>query len=250
MPNSGRKLVAISLADMANDDGECWPSLKRLAQRCDMTEDSVRDHLRHLEAIGLLSRSERFRDNRQMSNCYTFVDLESLLDPPNLGEGGEKWEGRGVKISRGEGGENHHHENHQYESSLNLQGSLSLQRPGDKLSCPSKPVRSRTSLSSVAPLLPTSEPAKRLSAIFHRRLTTAWTPSEVRAYKRLGEIETEDLEALEAYYGDNWPPQRDVNHLRHDLLTLLNNFPGEVTRAQNWLQTSKNTPKTITMSLR
>ena len=113
----------------------------------------------------------------------------------------------------------------------------------------SKPERKKTPLSSFEARLPDCWVTKRLSEMFHRRLKTPWTPSEMRAFQRLGTIEDEDLSALEAYYGANWPPQSSVNILRHDLLTLLNNFPGEVGRANNWLQTSKQ-PQTVTMSLR
>lgn len=88
-------------------------------------------------------------------------------------------------------------------------------------------------------LLPTTEQSKRIAGIFHRRLNTPWTDKEVRAYKKLGIIPEEDLAAVEAYYAEHWPPNRDRNILRHDLLTFLNNFPGEAGRARQWAETQE-----------
>ncbi len=79
--------------------------------------------------------------------------------------------------------------------------------------------------------IPTTEQSKRIAKIFHRRESTPWQANEVRAYKKLGTIPEEDLAAVEGYYAANWPPCRDKNILRHDLLTFLNNFQGEVGRA-------------------
>jgi len=88
-------------------------------------------------------------------------------------------------------------------------------------------------------LLPTTDQSKRIAAILRRRVTTPWTDKEVRAYKKIGIIPEEDLKALEAYYAENWPPAMGVNQLRHDLLTLLNNFPGEVGRAHTYAKHGK-----------
>lgn len=90
-------------------------------------------------------------------------------------------------------------------------------------------------------MLPTTEQSKRIATIFHRKLTTPWTAKERRAYRAIGTVPEEDLAALEAYYGAHWPPNRDLNILRHDLLTFLNNFPGEVDRARSF-KTHPTTP--------
>ena len=80
-------------------------------------------------------------------------------------------------------------------------------------------------------MIPTTEQSRRFAAIMHRQPTTAWAANEVAAYKRIGTVPEGDLSALERYYGANWPPRSDVNVLRHTLLTLLNNLPGEIGRA-------------------
>ncbi len=84
--------------------------------------------------------------------------------------------------------------------------------------------------------LPTNPNALRLAAIFHRKPTTSWTDKEVRAFKALGQLDLADLEAVEAYYAAHWPPdsRNSKNILRHDLITFLNNFRGEVDRARMW----------------
>lgn len=87
------------------------------------------------------------------------------------------------------------------------------------------------------PLLPTCDLAKRFAAIMHRRLTTPWHDREVRAYKQIAKhVSDDDMANLERYYAAHWPPDREKNILRHDLLTLLNNAYGEIDRANIWCQ--------------
>lgn len=83
-------------------------------------------------------------------------------------------------------------------------------------------------------LLPTSTTAKRVAAIMHRQLTTSWTKKEVATFKTLLPIPEQDLAEMERYYSRNWPPRSGHNILRHDLATLLNNWPSELDRARIW----------------
>lgn len=48
------KAVLISLADQANDEGVCWPSVATICDRTCYSERAVRKALRWLEAVGLL----------------------------------------------------------------------------------------------------------------------------------------------------------------------------------------------------
>jgi hypothetical protein len=56
--SSTQKLVLLALADWANDDGLCWPSIDRLAQKTGMAGRSVQRIIRDLEQIGLVKRDE------------------------------------------------------------------------------------------------------------------------------------------------------------------------------------------------
>lgn len=82
--------------------------------------------------------------------------------------------------------------------------------------------------------LPTTEPAKRIAALFHRRLTTTWSLGEIAAFKAIGPIDSADLDLIEAYYvrerakGDG---EKGGIH-RRDLGTFLNNYTGELDRAR------------------
>ena len=66
------KIVLYWLSDHHNSEtGECFPSHKRLAELCEMTDRSVRNHLEELQNLGLIKIVERKRDNgSQTSNSY------------------------------------------------------------------------------------------------------------------------------------------------------------------------------------
>jgi hypothetical protein len=111
-----------------------------------------------------------------------------------------------------------------------LQKALPEKRIEEKSNTPIAPKGARKKESS----LPTSPEAIALAEMFHRKATTPWTAVETRKFKSLMPIDPDDLASLKEYYDYHWPPERDVNVLRHDLKTLLNNFPGEVDRAKVW----------------
>lgn len=54
-----RKLVALSLADQANDEGVCWPSARSLSERCGLVERSIYGALDALEAAGFMTIERR-----------------------------------------------------------------------------------------------------------------------------------------------------------------------------------------------
>lgn len=75
-------LVLLSLADQANDDGECWPSVAKIAQRCRVSERSVHRHLNDLEELGEIGRRER----PGQPSIYT-INLRQL-DTPRVSQSG------------------------------------------------------------------------------------------------------------------------------------------------------------------
>ncbi|MGQ7814601.1 helix-turn-helix domain-containing protein [Metapseudomonas furukawaii] len=54
-----QKAVLISLADNANDEGVCWPSLARITERTCLSERAVRNALRWLEDSKLMTSHQR-----------------------------------------------------------------------------------------------------------------------------------------------------------------------------------------------
>lgn len=85
---------------------------------------------------------------------------------------------------------------------------------------------------------PTSEHAKRIATMMHRRHSTPWDRKEVR---KIRELETagcfkslDELSLVERRYRMNWPPRHNKNSLRTDLFTVINNWPTEIDRAVQW----------------
>lgn len=56
---TGIKFVLITLCDISNDDGYCWPSIKLIAARCSMVERSVQNHIKTLVEMKIVTRDER-----------------------------------------------------------------------------------------------------------------------------------------------------------------------------------------------
>lgn len=85
--------------------------------------------------------------------------------------------------------------------------------------------------------IPISEPAKRISTLFHRKLTTAWNEREVKAFRKLVRDKhfesMDELALIERYYFVE-RKKGDKGIHRRDLSTFLNNFAGELDRARAW----------------
>jgi hypothetical protein len=76
----------------------------------------------------------------------------------------------------------------------------------------------------------------RVGALIKRRPTTQWSTKEIKALKEIFDFNTpeEDLVALEARY------QSDDKYLRRELMTLLNNWNGEIDKARSPLASGSN----------
>lgn len=49
-----QKLVLLALADNANDEGYCWPSITRLAGKCDLSRKGVMSCIQQLDLLGFI----------------------------------------------------------------------------------------------------------------------------------------------------------------------------------------------------
>lgn len=64
-------LVLRALADFADRDGSCWPSVDTLVHETDLSKSTVRRAIQRLEKLGLIERQARLRGNgSQTSNRY------------------------------------------------------------------------------------------------------------------------------------------------------------------------------------
>ena len=75
------KLILMALADNADDGGYCWPRVKKIAERCSVSERTVQRTLKNFETSALLKVIRRFRpeDGRQTSNGYQ-LSLQAYSD--------------------------------------------------------------------------------------------------------------------------------------------------------------------------
>lgn len=105
--DGGEKLVLLCIADHAGDDGTCYPSVKRIAERSNMSERNVQYCVRSLRDKGWLRIS--YGQGRNGSNVYTVlyggaivagvqsVQGEKVAPVQNTTGGGEIYDSLGVK---------------------------------------------------------------------------------------------------------------------------------------------------------
>jgi biotin operon repressor len=63
------KLVLLALADNANDDGTCWPSIRKIAEKSSLSERAVQNAISRLRDAGKLQITERYG----RSNLFTIT---------------------------------------------------------------------------------------------------------------------------------------------------------------------------------
>lgn len=83
---SGRKFVAMALADYADEAWSCFPSVDQIAQYTGQGEKTVRDHLDALEADGIITRKRHRREDGTLGR-YRFVIHRRKLPVANFARG-------------------------------------------------------------------------------------------------------------------------------------------------------------------
>lgn len=72
--SASRKIILLRLADQANDDGVCFPSINSLASYTELSPRAVQKNIRELEEMGMIKRHDRHDPNgRTTSNYYTLT---------------------------------------------------------------------------------------------------------------------------------------------------------------------------------
>ncbi len=82
------KLILMALADAADDQGVCWPSVPTVAAKCRVSDRTVRRVMRTLTACGLMISDQRYRkDGSRSSNRYRLLleGGDKLSPPPDTG---------------------------------------------------------------------------------------------------------------------------------------------------------------------
>lgn len=68
------KFVFIALADCANSEGECYPSIPTIAKKCSMSESSVYRAIKELQKMNMIEKENRVhKDGRNRSNIYQII---------------------------------------------------------------------------------------------------------------------------------------------------------------------------------
>lgn len=68
--SGSERLVLLALADSANDEGTCWPSMETIARKCRISRRYVVTIIKTLVKTGAISRQYRYKDGLRTSNFY------------------------------------------------------------------------------------------------------------------------------------------------------------------------------------
>lgn len=76
------RFTLLALADRADEDGKCWPSIPTLALKCRTSESTIRRHLKSLTQLGALTVEHR----KNTSSMYriSLPRLRQLVDPAQI----------------------------------------------------------------------------------------------------------------------------------------------------------------------
>ena len=77
--DSNKKLIMLSIADNANDQGYAYPSINTLVEKTSLSKPTVIKHLKELENLGLLISHKRHRKNGSAtSKIYVIYPSENF----------------------------------------------------------------------------------------------------------------------------------------------------------------------------
>lgn len=71
------KLIYLSIADFANDNGECFPSKSKLAEKASVSMSTIKYYLRSFEILGIVKTEQLYRNNGSKSSLLYKLNIES-----------------------------------------------------------------------------------------------------------------------------------------------------------------------------
>ena len=189
------KLLLLCLANYANQDNQCWPSISRLSADTLLSERTIQYKLQELLGGVFIKIELRKRDDGgNTSNLYTVCcnsfaqsPLRSGCVPPPQG----------------------------------VHPNEPISEPEESTPTPSKGKKEWN---------PT-DLQKRIAAIIGRRPATRWAADEIKAFRAI-DFEEPDILAMERYYKMRIPEDKDFR--RRDLLRVLRHWNGELDKARRF----------------
>jgi hypothetical protein len=251
------RLVLLSIADCCNDEASCWPSIRKIALKCNLSEVMTRKYINALSIVGVLTKDEREDGSgRQTSNLYTIncdkigsdlITKEIIAQATSPSRTAER---EGVTgVSRGGGNAGYRGEgvtgvsmanmNHHKESS-NESPTKDFPESGNSASSSASPTvasketppadaAKRPSPDCAAPLPELEANKSKVNQMFRRRDNTVWSDKERKALENTLGTTEEEWETLIEYYSH---AGEEGYYCRTAPLTAMNNWAGEIDKAK------------------
>ncbi len=214
------KLLAIGLLNFADDEGFFWanPVLIRAAV-FPFVEDSttIRRWLDDLSGVGYIRLGKRSDDGREVGEVVNFK-IHQRIDRPKLSIIKENVTFDDASSSNRRAIVE--------QSLLEGKGREGKGTGNRDLGILIPAIVTKTNPPAMAP------EQIRLGTFHNRRSGRMFDDAELKAWKKLTPINEEDIKVVEKYYKAVIPIEKDIR--RRDLITLLNNWNGEVDRARNF----------------
>ena len=74
--NSTQRLLLITLASYANEDGDCWPSQVKLAKVTALSRVTVNTHLKKLCELGYIESQKRMNASGDLDTCLYSIKID------------------------------------------------------------------------------------------------------------------------------------------------------------------------------
>lgn len=71
------KLVYISIADFANDEGECFPSYSKIARKASVSISTTKYYVKAFENLRIIKTEQLYRNNGSKSSLLYKINIES-----------------------------------------------------------------------------------------------------------------------------------------------------------------------------